>query len=126
MHSGSRWRPEENVHGNQIAWLDSSLVVLDGAGRLDGSAHIDTEPAMHAQDEQQDSAMVARRSSRATFFRGEQNAQQPWTDYAETAPTVILTTTGGSCLSSDGATLTVSVTQAPMPFVCTSQPEQIT
>ena len=39
----------------------------------------------------------------------------PWTGYTKTADTVILTTSGTSCLSSDGKALTVSVSSVDPP-----------
>jgi hypothetical protein len=45
----------------------------------------------------------------------------PWTGYTKTASTVILTTTGTSCLSSDSTALTVSVSSADPLYV--AQPE---
>jgi hypothetical protein len=41
----------------------------------------------------------------------------PWTGYTKTADTVILTTSGTSCLSSDSKALTVSVSSADPEFV---------
>jgi hypothetical protein len=41
----------------------------------------------------------------------------PWTGFTKTASTVILTTTGTGCLSSDGKALTVSVSSADPPFL---------
>ena len=41
----------------------------------------------------------------------------PWTGYTKTASTVILTTGGTACLSSDNKALTVSVTSADPSFV---------
>jgi hypothetical protein len=41
----------------------------------------------------------------------------PWAGYTKTASTVILTTTGTSCLSSDGKALTVSVSSADPSYV---------
>jgi hypothetical protein len=41
----------------------------------------------------------------------------PWSGYTKTASTVILTTTGTSCLSSDSTALTVSVSSADPSFV---------
>jgi hypothetical protein len=41
----------------------------------------------------------------------------PWTGYTETADTVILTTSGTACLSSDSTALTVSVSSADPEYV---------
>ena len=41
----------------------------------------------------------------------------PWTGYTKTASTVILTTNGTSCLSTDSKALTVSVTSADPSFI---------
>ena len=41
----------------------------------------------------------------------------PWTGYTKTASTVILTTGGTACLSSDNSALTVSVTSADPSFL---------
>jgi hypothetical protein len=41
----------------------------------------------------------------------------PWTGYTKTATTVILTTSGTACLSSDGKALTVSVSSADPNFL---------
>ena len=41
----------------------------------------------------------------------------PWTGYTKTASTVIFTTTGTACLSSDGKALTVSVASADPDFL---------
>jgi hypothetical protein len=42
---------------------------------------------------------------------------QPWSGFTKTASTVILTTSGTGCLSSDGKVLTVSVFSADPPYV---------
>ncbi len=41
----------------------------------------------------------------------------PWSGFTKTADTVILTTTGTGCLSSDGKALTVSVSNADPEFI---------
>ena len=46
------------------------------------------------------------------FSMPEANKCSPWTGYTKTSATVILTTSGTSCLSSDSLALTVSVTSA--------------
>lgn len=45
----------------------------------------------------------------------------PWSGFTKTASTVILTTTGTGCLSSDGKVLTVSVMNADPPFFGAAQ-----
>ena len=45
----------------------------------------------------------------------------PWTGYTKTASTVILTTSGTSCLSSDSKALTVSVSSADPSFLGAGQ-----
>jgi hypothetical protein len=46
----------------------------------------------------------------------------PWTGYTKTASTVILITSGTSCLSSDGKALTVSVTSADPSWLGVDRP----
>lgn len=45
----------------------------------------------------------------------------PWSGYTKTADTVILTTSGTSCLSSDGKALTVSVSSADPSYIGAGQ-----
>jgi hypothetical protein len=45
----------------------------------------------------------------------------PWSGFTKTASTVILTTSGTGCLSSDGKVLTVSVASADPPFLGAGQ-----
>jgi hypothetical protein len=49
----------------------------------------------------------------------------PWTGYTKTADTVILTTGGTSCLSSDNKALTVSVSSADPEFVAAGATDYI-
>jgi hypothetical protein len=51
------------------------------------------------------------------FSMPEANKCSPWTGYTKTSATVILTTSGTSCLSSDSLALTVSVTSADPDFI---------
>jgi hypothetical protein len=46
---------------------------------------------------------------------------KPWSGFTKTASTVILTTTGTGCLSSDGKALTVSVSSADPAFLGAGQ-----
>jgi hypothetical protein len=46
----------------------------------------------------------------------------PWSGYTKTASTVILTTTGTSCLSSDGKALTVSLSSADPSWLGSAPP----
>jgi hypothetical protein len=45
----------------------------------------------------------------------------PWTGYTKTSATVIFTTSGAACLSSDGSALTVSVTSADPEYLGVGQ-----
>jgi len=45
----------------------------------------------------------------------------PWTGYTKTSATVIFTTSGTACLSSDGSALTVSVTSADPDYLGVGQ-----
>jgi hypothetical protein len=45
----------------------------------------------------------------------------PWSGYTKTASTVILTTSGTSCLSSDSTALTVSVSSADPSYLGAAQ-----
>jgi hypothetical protein len=56
------------------------------------------------------------------FSLPEQGKCTPWSGYTKTAVTVILTTNGTSCLSSDGKALTVSVTSADPAWLGTAPP----
>jgi len=49
-----------------------------------------------------------------------ENKCTPWSGFTKTASTVILTTSGGACLSSTGKTLTVSVASADPDFLGTN------
>jgi hypothetical protein len=49
----------------------------------------------------------------------------PWVGFTKTASTVILTTTGTGCLSSDGKALTVSVSNADPAFFANPQADYI-
>ena len=61
--------------------------------------------------------MVAPRSSPATLLCRRPSKCSPWTGYTKTASTVVATTSGTACLSSDNTTLTVSVTSADPSFL---------
>ena len=54
------------------------------------------------------------------FTLPEASKCTPWSGYTKTATTVILTTSGTSCLSSDNKALTISVSSAA--FLFTSEP----
>ena len=51
------------------------------------------------------------------FSMPEANKCSTWTGYTKTASTVILTTSGTACLSSDSTALTVSVSSADPDFI---------
>ena len=51
------------------------------------------------------------------FSLPEASKCTPWSGYTKTASTVILTTSGAACLSSDSTALTVSVSSADPDFV---------
>jgi hypothetical protein len=55
------------------------------------------------------------------FTLPTENKCTPWTGYTKTASTVILTTSGTSCLSSDSKALTVSVSSADPSFLGAGQ-----
>ena len=55
-----------------------------------------------------------------SFSLPEASKCTPWSGYTKTASTVILTTSGTSCLSSDNKALTISVSSAA--FLFTSEP----
>ena len=52
-----------------------------------------------------------------SFSLPEASKCTPWSGYTKTASTVILTTSGAACLSSDSTALTVSVSSADPDFV---------
>jgi hypothetical protein len=54
------------------------------------------------------------------FIVPAENKCTPWSGFTKTATTVILTTSGGACLSTTGKTLTVSVSSADPDFVGTN------
>ena len=56
-----------------------------------------------------------------SFTLPEASKCTPWTGYTKTASTVILTTSGTSCLSSDSKALTVSVSSADPSFLGAGQ-----
>jgi hypothetical protein len=51
------------------------------------------------------------------FSMPEASKCSPWTGYTKTSATVILTTSGTACLSSDSTALTVSVSSADPDFI---------
>ena len=55
------------------------------------------------------------------FTQPDASKCSPWTGYTKTASTVILTTSGTSCLSSDSTALTVSVSSAAPSYLGAGQ-----